>query len=251
MAKGRTGRLVVLSGPSCAGKSPLVKALARVRPDLAGRLQGVVLHNSRAPRPGERDGVDYHFRPRAAVEALREDPGFVVMDVRGDLQALDLRGLGGLLRRGDALFEGNPFVGAALLRHPGLAAVPRVAAFLSPLSKEEVLDLRGRGADLDALVRDVMRRRLLRRTRRQKGELSLPDLENVEKRCGSAPGELRMAWMFGRVIPCHDGEDSENWDAFYWPLGDARRALLAFTDLLEGRSPRGAERWPRGLFPGG
>jgi guanylate kinase len=226
-----------------------VKALGRVRPDLAERLQGVVLHNSRAPRPGERDGVDYHFRPRAAVEALREDPDFVALDVRGDLQALDLRELAATLRKGDALFEGNPFVGSALIRHPRLARVRKVSAFLAPLSLEEIREARLRGVDLDGLVRDVMRRKLLRRTRRQKGELSLPDLENIEKRCGSAPGELRMAWTFGRVLPCHDGEDSENWDAFYWPLGDARRALLGFVDLLEGRRTRVAERWPRSLFP--
>jgi hypothetical protein len=32
--------------------------------------------------------------------------------------------------------------------------------------------------------------------------------------------------------PNHDGEASENWDAFYYPLGDAREALLAFAALL-------------------
>jgi guanylate kinase len=250
VAKRRSGRLVVLSGPSCAGKSPLVKALARLRPDLHDALQGIVLHNSRAPRPGERDGFDYHFRPRAAIEALRGDPRFVVLDVRGDLQALDLRALEALLRRGDALFEGNPMVGAALLDHPSLARVPRVTAFLAPLCREEILDLRSRpGADLPALVHDVMRRKLLRRTRKQKGELSLPDLQNIEKRAGSAFAELRMAWKFGTVIPNHDGEDSENWDAFYWPLGDARRALAAFVELLEGKRPRSGERWTRDLLP--
>lgn len=241
---------MVLSGPSCAGKSPLVKALARLRPDLHGSLRGIVLHNTRAPRPGEKDGVDYHFRSRAAVEALRDDPRFVVLDVRGDLQALDLRALSARLRTGDALFEGNPFVGAALLGHPALAGFPRVTAFLAPLAREEILELRSRpGADLRALVTDVMRRKLLRRTRKQKGELGLPDLENIEKRAGSAYGELGMAWRFGAVIPNHDGEDSENWDAFYWPLGDARRSLHAFIDLLEGRRPRAAERWAEDLLP--
>ena len=32
--------------------------------------------------------------------------------------------------------------------------------------------------------------------------------------------------------PNHDGEASENWDAFCYPLGDAREALLAFAALL-------------------
>ena len=34
-----------------------------------------------------------------------------------------------------------------------------------------------------------------------------------------------MAHHFQHVIVNHDGEDSENWNAFYFPLGDARRTL--------------------------
>lgn len=70
MSADRIGRLVILSGPSCAGKSPLCMALAKLYPEASGRLQTLVLFNSRAPRPGERDGVDYHFRSRSDVEAL-------------------------------------------------------------------------------------------------------------------------------------------------------------------------------------
>src|SRR5574340_526026 len=99
------GRLVILSGPSCVGKSPLVKALKRLHPDLAGKLERLVLHNSREPRPGEQSGVDSHFGTRARLEALRSDPRYVVLDVRGDLQALDLEDLSDTLRSGDALFE--------------------------------------------------------------------------------------------------------------------------------------------------
>jgi guanylate kinase len=50
------------------------------------------------------------------------------------------------------------------------------------------------------------------------------------------------------VIPNHDGEDSDNWEAFYYPLGDARRALLTFADLLEGRVPACAEKWDPDLL---
>lgn len=245
------GRLVILSGPSCAGKSPLDKALARLYPALHARLRKLVLYNSRAPRPGERDGVDYYFRPREQIEVLRSDPRFAVLDVRGDLQALDLESLAKQLEGGDAFFEGNPFVGRVLLAHPSLAGVRRLSVFLAPLSREEILELKepARRVALPDLVTDVMRRKLLRRTRKQKGELSLPDLENIEKRAGSAYKEMKEAHAFERVIPNHDGEDSENWDAFYWPLGDARRALLTFVALLEGRSATAAETWEAGLLP--
>jgi len=91
-AEGR-GRLIILSGPSCVGKSPLAKALGRFHPDLSAKLQPIVLYNSRSPRPGERDGDDYHFRSREQIEALRDRKNYVVMDVRGDMHALDLEDL--------------------------------------------------------------------------------------------------------------------------------------------------------------
>ncbi len=246
-----SGRLVILSGPSCVGKTPLKRALARFYPDLYQRFQKLVLFNSRAPRPGEAEGVDYHFRTREQMEALRNDKRFVVLDVRGDLQALDLKELAALLENRDALFEGNPFVGRLLQTHPSLARVPQLSVFLSPLSREEVLFLKDAARNLcwEELVTDMMRRKLLRRTRKQKGELSARDLDEIERRATSAPKELREAQHFQWVIPNHDGEDSDNWEAFNYPLGDARKALLALADLLEGRQPSIAERWEPGLVP--
>lgn len=243
------GRLILLSGPSCAGKSPLLKAMRRLHPELAEPLRPLVLYNSRAARPGERDGEDYHFRTREQIEPLRNDERYRVMDVRGDLQALDLRELRESLAKGDVFFEGNPFVGGELLDVELPGGAERISAFLSPLSLEEIRELARpqRNVDLPALVADVMRRKLLRRTTRQKGHLSQNDLAEIERRCTSAWGELQLAWRFDGVIPNHDGEDSENWDAFYYPLGDARRALVSFCELLQGRTPPLWETWPREL----
>jgi guanylate kinase len=50
-------------------------------------------------------------------------------------------------------------------------------------------------------------------------------------------------------LPNHDGEDSENWDAFYCPLGNARVALLTFVSLLAGKTPSGVEHWEKDLIP--
>ena len=113
MPETRPGRLVMLAGPSGVGKSPLSHALARFYPELSASLQPLVLCNSRAPRPGEVDGVDYHFRSRETIEALRADARYAVLEVRGDLQALDLEQLAADLARGHVFFEGNPFVGGA------------------------------------------------------------------------------------------------------------------------------------------
>ena len=54
---------------------------------------------------------------------------------------------------------------------------------------------------------------------------------------------------FDAVLPNHDGEDSDNWEAFPRPVGDARKALTAFVDLLEGRPAAGVEHWPADLLP--
>ena len=245
------GRLIVLAGPSCVGKSPLDKALRRFFPELRASMRPVVLYNDRAPRPGEVDGVDYHFRDRETIRALEGRENHVVMDVRGDLQALDIEALRRDLEAGDVFFEGNPFVGSRLISDSALADVSRVGVFMAPLSRDEMLYLResAGNAALPGIVTDVMRRKLLRRTRRQKSELSLKDLENIEVRAGSAYAELKMAHAFDAVLPNHDGEDSENWDAFYYPLGDARSSLNAFVDLLQGNAAEFAETWEADLVP--
>jgi guanylate kinase len=195
-------------------------------------------------------GADYHFRSRQEIEKLKELDNFAVMEVRGDLQALDLNELSGNLKKGDVLFEGNPFVGRLLQTHPALEGINRLSIFMSPLSNEEILFLKSANPSvaLPDFITDVMRRKLLRRTRKQKGELSLKDLENIEKRASSAYAELQDAHHFQHIIPNHDGEDSENWDAFYYPIGDARKALLAFAAILKNETPVNTETWEKDLL---
>ena len=52
-----TGRLHVISAPSGAGKTSLVKALLAKRPELSVSVS----YTTRTPRPHEVDGRDYHF----------------------------------------------------------------------------------------------------------------------------------------------------------------------------------------------
>jgi guanylate kinase len=240
------GRLIILSGPSCVGKSPLRTALERFHPELWQRLTPVVLHNDRAPRPGEKDGQAYHFRQRQEIERLRGNQDFVVMEVRGDLQAIDVIQLRKMLAAGDAFFEGNCWAACALLDLARKWDIDVRSAFMSPLSADELRYLAHEGVSLDGLIADVMRRKLLRRTTKHKGILSLPDLQDIERRATNAPDEMRQAWRFQTVIANHDGEDSENWEGFHYPLGEARKALMAFVDVVEGRQNALTERWRQG-----
>lgn len=244
------GRLVILSGPSCIGKSPLLKAVQRFYPDLASQLRTLVLYNDRQPRPGEQDGMAYHFRPRPVIEELRQQPGYLVMKVRRDLQALEMAQVQHVLDSGqDAFFEGNVYMAQVLLDAPQLQHIPKVSCFLSPLALEEVRYLQAEPhADLREIVTDVIRRKLLRRVQQQKSVLSAFDLHDIEARCRAAYRELSAASRCDWVLPNHDGEDSDSWDAFYYPLGDARKCLLDFVAILTGGEPTYAEKWPPDLF---
>jgi len=62
----RTGRLHVISAPSGAGKTSLVKALLAARPTLAVSVS----HTTRTMRPTEVDGRDYHFVSNAEFDRL-------------------------------------------------------------------------------------------------------------------------------------------------------------------------------------
>ncbi|MFV8316105.1 guanylate kinase [Mycobacterium sp. 23] len=60
------GRTVVLSGPSAVGKSTVVRCLRQRIPNLHFSVSAT----TRAPRPGEVDGVDYHFVSPARFQQL-------------------------------------------------------------------------------------------------------------------------------------------------------------------------------------
>jgi guanylate kinase len=60
------GVLFIVSAPSGAGKTSLLRALVPSDP----RLRLSISHTTRPARPGEQDGVHYHFVDRARFEAM-------------------------------------------------------------------------------------------------------------------------------------------------------------------------------------
>ena len=68
-----TGTLYIISAPSGAGKSSLVKALIDSEP----HVRVSVSHTTRPMRPGEIDGVNYHFVDHATFEAMLERGEFL------------------------------------------------------------------------------------------------------------------------------------------------------------------------------
>lgn len=67
------GNLFVISGPSGAGKGTLISLLTQRYPDTWVSVSAT----TRAPRPGEVDGVDYHFLSEEEFEQILEEGGFL------------------------------------------------------------------------------------------------------------------------------------------------------------------------------
>ena len=75
--------LVIISGPSGVGKDTILDALKRRSHD--PEYHYVVTCTTRAMRPGEVDGVDYHFLDEATFTAQRAAGGFLeANDVHGN-----------------------------------------------------------------------------------------------------------------------------------------------------------------------
>ena len=73
MMNKKKGLLIVISGPSGAGKGTICKALLEKRKDLSLSVSAT----TRAPREGEKDGVNYHFLTREDFQQRIADGKFI------------------------------------------------------------------------------------------------------------------------------------------------------------------------------
>ena len=67
-----SGQLYMVSAPSGAGKTSLVRALVEANDDLSVSVS----HTTRRKRPGELDGINYHFISEAQFNDIKRQGGF-------------------------------------------------------------------------------------------------------------------------------------------------------------------------------
>jgi guanylate kinase len=145
------GELFIVASPSGGGKTTLIR---RVMAELAAQGRQAhfsVSHTTRGPRPGERDGVDYHFIDRAAFQRMAAAGEFMEFaEVHGNLYGTSREEIEEKLARGCDVFLDIDVQGARQVR----ASAPDVVkVFIFPPSHAELRRrLEARHQDDDATI---------------------------------------------------------------------------------------------------
>jgi guanylate kinase len=137
-----TGTLFVVSAPSGAGKTSLLKALV----ERDGQVKVSVSHTTRPMRPGEADGVDYHFVSRDEFVDMVNTAAFLEhAQVFGNYYGTSEAGIRSQLSRGEDVILEIDWQGARQVR----SAFPEaVSIFILPPTPEDLqLRLGNRGQD--------------------------------------------------------------------------------------------------------
>ena len=137
---GREPLLIVLSGPSGVGKDTVLERLLPLEP----HLRKVITVTTRAPRPGEADGSDYHFISTGRFqEMITGDELLEYAQVYGNWYGVPRTQVSDLLRDGYDVVLRTDVQGAATVK--GLAP-EAVTIFIAPDSLSQLVErLENRG----------------------------------------------------------------------------------------------------------
>lgn len=146
------GTLYIVSAPSGAGKTSLVKALIDAEPN----IRVSVSHTTRGMRPGEVDGINYNFVTREQFVQMLEHGDFLEhAEVFGNLYGTSQRWVQQTLAEGHDLILEIDWQGAQQVRH----LMPQAKSiFILPPSQDALRQrLDNRGQDSAEIIERRMR----------------------------------------------------------------------------------------------
>ncbi|HEX9195754.1 MAG TPA: guanylate kinase [Azonexus sp.] len=199
-----SGKLYVVAAPSGAGKTTLVRLLLEREPDVHLSIS----FTTRGPRPGEKDGREYHFVDVATFQAMKERGDFLEWaEVHGNFYGTSKVWIADRLAAGHDVLLEIDWQGAQQVR----AVFPEaIGVFILPPSMEELTRrLTGRGTD---------------------------SAEVIERRLAAAEAEMRHVGEFDYVI-INDGLEQA--------LDDLRAVVRASRLDLAGQRARHAALFAR------
>ena len=141
------GNLFIVSAPSGAGKTSLVAALVERIPDLCISIS----HTTRPQRPGEADGINYHFTDRETfLKMVAENRFLEHAEVFGNLYGTSADWVESARREGQDVILEIDWQGATQVRH----LVPDACSiFILPPSLQVLAErLRARGQDDEEVI---------------------------------------------------------------------------------------------------
>ncbi len=142
-----SGSLFVVSAPSGAGKSTLVTALLAQDKGISLSIS----HTTRAPRPGEVDGREYHFVTEAQFDAIKSQDGFLEFAyVHGNWYGTSRAWIESKMAADEDVLLEIDWQGAEQV----MKLIPSaVSVFILPPSMTELeRRLRGRGTDSESVI---------------------------------------------------------------------------------------------------
>jgi guanylate kinase len=142
-----SGHLFIITAASGAGKTSLVKAL--LAKDAHVKLS--ISHTTRQPRPGEEDGVDYHFVDDAGFSSILDAGGFLESaNVHHARYGTSQKAVDDALQAGHDVILEIDWQGAEQVRKLYPQAV---SIFILPPSLETLAQrLKSRAQDSDAVI---------------------------------------------------------------------------------------------------
>lgn len=167
-----TGKVVILSGPSGVGKDTVIDAWKEANPN----VERVVAYTTRKPRPGEEDGIAYHFVSREEFDRKAANGDFLEFkEVHGNGYATPLTDLRQMLEQGKVAILKIDVQGALT----AMDVLPEaVTVFLMPPSTDE-----------------------LRRRMHQRGT---EDATAMETRLRNALGEIELSKHYAHLVVNED-----------------------------------------------
>ncbi|KJY84118.1 guanylate kinase [Vibrio galatheae] len=143
------GTLYIVSAPSGAGKSSLISAMLETNPTYAMKVS--VSHTTRGMRPGEQDGIHYHFVPKELFEELIEKGEFLeYAEVFGNYYGTSRVWIEDNLNKGIDVFLDIDWQGARQIREQ--MPLAKSLFILPPSNGELERRLNARGQDSDAVI---------------------------------------------------------------------------------------------------